>query len=40
MVLVRLALPSDPDDVGDWLTDGSRRDAVVLALNVLPRRRM
>jgi hypothetical protein len=35
-VLVRLALPSDLDDAGDWLTDGRKRDAVVLALNLLP----
>ena len=35
-VLVRLALPSDPDDAGDWLADGRKRDAVLLALNLLP----
>ena len=35
MVLVRLAVPSDPDDAGDWLADGSRRDAVVVALHDL-----
>jgi hypothetical protein len=36
IVLVRLAVPSDPDDAGTWLTDGAKRDAVVLALNLLP----
>ena len=35
-VLVRWALPSDPEDAGEWLTDGSRRDAFVVALNLLP----
>ena len=35
-VLVRWALPSDPDAAGDWLTEGGRRDAFVLALNLLP----
>jgi hypothetical protein len=34
-VLVRLALPSDPDDAGDWLADGRKRDALC-ALNLLP----
>src|SRR6478735_9229638 len=35
-VLVRLALPSHPNDAGDWLTDGRKKDALVLALNLLP----
>ena len=35
-VLVRLALPSHPNDAGDWLTDGRKRNALVLALNLLP----
>ena len=35
-VLVRWALLGDPDSSGEWITDGSRRDAVVLALNLLP----
>jgi hypothetical protein len=35
-VLIRWAVPKDPDAAGDWLTDGSRRDAFVLALNLLP----
>jgi hypothetical protein len=36
LVLVRLAVPSDPADAGDWLADGRKRDAVLLALNLLP----
>src|SRR5688500_15316556 len=35
-VLLRWALPNDTETAGDWLDDGSRRDAVVLALNLLP----
>jgi hypothetical protein len=35
-VVVRWALPGDPNNSGEWLTDGSRRDAFVLALNLLP----
>jgi hypothetical protein len=35
-VLVRWALPSDPDAAGEWVTDGARRDAFVVALNLLP----
>jgi hypothetical protein len=35
-VLARLALPSDPDEATSWVTDGTKRDAVVLALNLLP----
>jgi hypothetical protein len=35
-VLVRVAVPSDPNDAGGWLDDGTNRDAVVLALNLLP----
>jgi hypothetical protein len=33
---VRSAVPSDPNAAGDWLADGSRRKAVVVALNLLP----
>jgi hypothetical protein len=33
---VRSAAPSDPDAAGDWLVDGGRRKAVVVALNLLP----
>ncbi len=36
LVLVRLAVPSDPEDAGEWLADGAKRDAVILALNLLP----
>ena len=32
-VLVRLALPSDSDDAAEWLTDGRKRDALLLASN-------
>jgi hypothetical protein len=35
-VLVRWALRSDRDGTGEWVTDGSRRDAFLLALNLLP----
>ena len=35
-VLVRSAVPNDTAAAGDWLTDGRRRDAFVLALNLLP----
>ena len=35
-VLVRWAVPKDPDAADDWLTDGGRRDALMLALNLLP----
>ena len=34
LVLIRLAVPSNPQDSGDWLTDGWRM--VSLALNLLP----
>ena len=36
MVLMRLAVPKDPNDAGEWLSDGSKRSAVLLALNLLP----
>ena len=36
LALVRSAPPSDPNAAGDWLADGSRRKAVVVALNLLP----
>ena len=35
-VLVRLAVPRDPEDAGRWLTEGGKRDAVIIALNLLP----
>ena len=36
MVLVRLAVPNDPEDAGSWLTSEGKRDAVIVALNLLP----
>ncbi len=36
LVLMRLAIPADPDEAGQWLSDGSRRDSVLLALGFVP----
>jgi hypothetical protein len=36
LLLVRTAVPSDPNDAGRWLTDGSRRGAVLFALGLVP----
>ena len=36
LALVRSVTPSDPTAASDWLADGSRRKAVVVALNLLP----
>ena len=36
LVLVRAAVPADPSDAGRWLTDDSRRDAVLFALGLVP----
>jgi hypothetical protein len=36
LILVRLAVPRDPKAAGGWLTDDGKRNAVVLALNLLP----
>ena len=36
LVLVRIAVPSDPADAGSWVEDGWRKDAVVLALSLVP----
>jgi hypothetical protein len=36
LVLVRSATPRDPNAASDWLADGNRRRAVVVALNLLP----
>jgi hypothetical protein len=36
LALVRSVTPSDPKDAGDWLADGGRRKAVVVALNLMP----
>jgi preprotein translocase subunit Sec61beta len=36
LLLVRTAIPADPSDAGRWLEDSSRRDAVLLALGLVP----
>jgi hypothetical protein len=36
LVVVRTAIPADPDDAGEWLSDRSRRDALLLALGLVP----
>jgi hypothetical protein len=36
LVLVRMAVPADPDQAGEWLTDSSRRDSVLVALGLVP----
>jgi hypothetical protein len=36
LVLVRAAVPADPGDAGRWLSDGSRRATVLLALGLVP----
>ncbi len=36
LVLTRLAVPSDPSDAGEWLSDGARRDSVMFALGLVP----
>jgi len=36
LVLVRTAGPADPEDAEQWLTDGSRHDAVLLGLGLVP----
>ena len=36
LVLVRLAVPNDPAEAGAWLTDGNRRRAAIVALNLMP----
>lgn len=36
LVLVRLAVPADPADAGQWLSDSSRRNSVLLALGLVP----
>src|SRR5262249_13050215 len=36
LVLVRLAVPADPNEPGSWVTDPTRRNAVSLALNLVP----
>lgn len=36
LVLIRLAVPADPTDPGDWLAEPSSRDSVRVALNLIP----
>ena len=36
LVLLRIAVPANPRDAGAWLNETWRRDAVVIALNVVP----
>ena len=36
LVLVRTAVPADPVDAEQWLSDGSRHDAVLLGLGLVP----
>ena len=36
LFLVRLAIPPHAEDAGEWLTDRRRRDAALLALNLVP----
>jgi len=36
LVLVRISVPSDPSDAGEWLTDRGKRAAVAFALNLVP----
>jgi len=36
LLVVRLAIPAEADDAGDWLADDRRRNAVIFALNLVP----
>lgn len=36
LVLVHWAAPADPGDSGEWLSDGTRRDAVLVGLGLVP----
>jgi hypothetical protein len=36
LVLVRMAVPANPDEASEWFTDGSRRDSVLFALALVP----
>lgn len=36
LVLIRLSVPSEATEAGAWLTDGTRRAAVTVALNLVP----
>ena len=36
LVLIRLAIPDDPTDAGEWLSDSTRRDPVLFGLGLVP----
>jgi hypothetical protein len=36
LVLVRISVPADPNDTGEWLADPGRRHAVLVAVNLVP----
>jgi hypothetical protein len=36
MVLVRITIPADPTGAASWVVDPSRRDALQVALNLVP----
>ena len=36
LILINVSAPSDPAAAGAWLTDPARRQAVVIALNLVP----
>jgi len=36
LVLIRTSVPAHPTDTGQWLSEGGRRNAVTLALHLLP----
>jgi MFS family permease len=35
-ILIKLSLPNDPSQAGDWLTNSTLKDMVVFALNLIP----
>jgi hypothetical protein len=36
LTVLNLSVPRNPDEIGAWITDPSRRNAVVVALNLVP----
>jgi hypothetical protein len=36
LVIIRLAIPSNPSEAGAWLSDPTRRNEVIFALNLVP----
>jgi hypothetical protein len=36
LALIRLAIPADPTDPGEWLADAGRRSSIRAALNLIP----